>query len=101
MNSIPYRLEFSPKAAKEWRKLDNVIRSQFIGKLKERLVNPRIPSAALRHLPDCYKIKLRDAGYRLVYRVDDHTVTVMVVSVGRRDGGDVYDEALRRLRRRD
>lgn len=41
-------------------------------------------------MPDCYKIKLRAAGYRLVYRVDDAVVTVVAVVVGRRDRNLVY-----------
>jgi mRNA interferase RelE/StbE len=46
---------------------------------------------------DHYKIKLRDAGYRLVYRVEDAIVTVtVVVAVGRRDRSQVYRDAARR-----
>mgnify|MGYP001492347148 CR=1 FL=1 len=98
MTSASYRLQFSQKAIKEWRKLDNTVRRQFEAKLRERLSNPRVPSAALHGMPDCYKIKLRDIGYRLVYRVNDHMIVVTVISVGKRDGGDAYSEAMRRLR---
>jgi mRNA interferase RelE/StbE len=42
-------------------------------------------------MPDHYKIKLRQLGYHLVYRVDDGTVIVLVVAVGKRERGDVYD----------
>jgi mRNA interferase RelE/StbE len=49
-------------------------------------------------MADCYKIKLRQIGYRLVYRVDDDVVFVTVVSVGRRDGQKVYAAAQSRLR---
>mgnify|MGYP003513528994 CR=1 FL=1 len=66
-------------------------------KLLERLQEPRIPSAALSNMPDCYKIKLRQAGYRLVYRVDDDTVFVTVIAVGKRDKNGVYDTANIRL----
>jgi mRNA interferase RelE/StbE len=45
---------------------------------------------------DHSKIKLRDAGYRLVYRVEDAIVTVTVVAVGRRDRSQVYRDAARR-----
>ena len=48
-------------------------------------------------MPDCYKIKLRQAGYRLVYRVDDDTVFVTVIAVGKRDKNGVYDTANIRL----
>ncbi|CRZ20733.1 Stability protein StbE [Kingella kingae] len=59
--------------------------------------NPRIPSAALHNMPDCYKIKLRKIGYRLVYRVDDNVLTVTVIAIGKRDKSVVYDVANSRL----
>ncbi|ABX49167.1 addiction module toxin, RelE/StbE family [Shewanella baltica OS195] len=36
-------------------------------KLAEILQHPHIEANKLRDLPDCYKIKLRTSGYRLVY----------------------------------
>ncbi|MGH8475365.1 MAG: type II toxin-antitoxin system RelE family toxin [Methylococcales bacterium] len=44
--------------------------------------NPNVPSAALSGAPYIYKIKLRQLGYRLVYSVQDKTITVTVISVG-------------------
>ncbi len=44
-------------------------------------------------MPDCYKIKLRSAGYRLIYRVDDDVVFVTVIAVGKRDKQKVYEAA--------
>lgn len=66
-------------------RLDASVREPFKKKLLERLEQPRVPSAALSGLPDCYKIKLRRIGYRLIYEVSDTTITVTVVAVGRRD----------------
>ena len=98
MTSARYRLAFTDKAAKDWRKLDPTIKQMFSRKLEERLNTPRVPSAALHGMRDCYKIKLREVGYRLVYQVFGNKVTVMVVSIGKRDGGDVYRQAERRLK---
>jgi len=92
-----YRLEFLPSALKEWRKLGATVRNQFAKKLHERLAAPRVPSARLSEFPDCYKIKLRKAGYRLVYRVDDDRIVVMVISVGRRERSEAYKAAARRI----
>lgn len=92
-----YRLVFLRDAKKEWDKLNPTIRSQFSKKLAERLRNPRVPSARLSEMRDCYKIKLRSAGYRLVYQVDDGRVTVIVVAVGRRDRNSVYKSAAERV----
>ncbi len=40
------------------------------------------------------KIKLRGAGYRLVYRVEDDIVTVTVIGVGKRENDDIYNAPL-------
>ena len=88
-----YDLAFLPSALKEWEKLGANVRNQFKTKLAERLNSPHVLAARLSSMPDCYKIKLRAAGYRLVYRVDDAVVTVIVVAVGRRDRNAVYKAA--------
>lgn len=94
---MSYSLEFVESALKEWRKLAPGIRDQLKNKLRERLQNPHVPSARLHGLPDCYKIKLRTAGYRLVYQVNDKTVVVTVIAVGKRDKGLVYRLADKRV----
>ncbi|WP_050456249.1 type II toxin-antitoxin system RelE family toxin [Candidatus Burkholderia verschuerenii] len=93
-----YKLAFLPSALKEWRALDHTVREQLKRKLTERLDNPKIESARLSTLPNCYKIKLAALGYRLVYRVEDARVTVEVIAVGKRERGDVYSVARTRTR---
>lgn len=90
---MTYELAFDPRAWKEWQKLGDTVRQQFKKKLAERLENPHVPSDKLRGSKDRYKIKLRTAGYRLVYRVDDGTITLLVIAVGRRDADEVYRTA--------
>ncbi|MDX1297039.1 MAG: type II toxin-antitoxin system RelE/ParE family toxin [Pseudomonas sp.] len=92
-----YALEFNSKALKEWQKLNSTIRLQFATKLKERLISPRVEADKLRDLPNCYKIKLRSIGYRLVYEVMDNRLVVTVVAVGKRENGKVYGSASNRL----
>jgi mRNA interferase RelE/StbE len=48
-------------------------------------------------LPDCCKIKLRSSGYRLVYQVIDHEITVFAVAVDKRERDEVYRKAVDRL----
>jgi mRNA interferase RelE/StbE len=94
---MTFKLRFHELAWAEWQKLDGSVKAPIKKKLLERLLEPRLPSAALSNMPDCYKIKLRQAGYRLVYRVDDDTVFVTVIAVGKRDKNLVYDTAMTRL----
>lgn len=93
---MTYDLEFLPSALKEWRRLDETIRQHLKKKLAERLRNPHVPAARLSGSANRYKIKLRSAGWRLVYEVHDGWLTVIVVAIGRRDRGEVYDAASRR-----
>ena len=93
---MSYELGFLDVALKEWRGLDATTRSLFKKKLAERLVQPRVPSAQLSGSKDRYKIKLRSAGYRLVYEVRDAQILVLVVAVGRRDRSQVYKAAAKR-----
>lgn len=90
---MPFEIVFAQDAAKEWQKLDGSIKKQFAGVLKRRAEQPRVPSAALSGMADCYKIKLRDVGYRLVYHVNDGLIVVTVIAVGRRDKSAVYEKA--------
>lgn len=90
---MSFELGFLDEALKEWNKLDINIRSQFKNKLTERLINLHVPSAKLSGRKDRYKIKLRNAGYRLVYEVRDNELIVVVVAVGKRDRDAVYKAA--------
>lgn len=94
---MSYKLAFLPSAKKEWDKLDKFIQTQFKKKLAERLLNPRQASAKLHGMQDCYKIKLKAAGYRMVYQVNDKTVLVTVIAIQKRERNLVYQLALNRL----
>ena len=92
-----YKLDFLEDALKEWRKLNSTVREQFARKLAERLNTPHVPSARLSGMRDCYKIKLKSAGYRLVYQVEDDALIILVIAVGRREKNAVYEAAVQRL----
>ena len=94
---MSYKLRFHALALAEWRKLDGSVREPLKKKLAERLITPRIPAAALSGMADCYKIKQRSLGYRLIYRVDEDVVFVTVIAVGKRKKNQVYAAAKNRL----
>ena len=94
---MSYELEFLPSALKEWHKLGSTVKIQFKKKLTERLQSPVVASDALHRLDNHYKIKLRSSGYRLVYRVDQEKITIIVVAIGKRERSAVYKAAINRL----
>lgn len=94
---MTYELEFKKQALKEWKKLDASVQAQFKKKLQDRLETPHVKTAKITGGEDLYKIKLRQLGYRLVYKVNNNIVTVTVLAVGKRERNEVYIKALNRL----
>ena len=82
---------------REWKKLNPQLQQQFKQKLATRLETPRVAGNRVSTVKDCYKIKLRSAGYRLVYQVRDQELIVAVVAVGKRERNVVYLTAARRV----
>jgi mRNA interferase RelE/StbE len=76
------------------KKLSKELQEQFKKLLKRRVENPHVISSKLSgQLKDCYKIKLHQAGYRLVYQVNDAQMTILVITVGKRNKDKVYGVA--------
>ncbi|WP_068717358.1 type II toxin-antitoxin system RelE family toxin [Vibrio tritonius] len=92
-----YKLNFKKSALKEWKKLSSTLQEHFKKKLAERLTNPHVPDSKLSGADNMYKIKLRQSGYRLVYKVEDDIIVVTVLAVGKRERSDVYHKAMKRL----
>jgi mRNA interferase RelE/StbE len=94
---MTYNLAFLESAKKEWDKLGATIKVQFKKKLEERLNHPHVIKDRLSGMKDCYKIKLKTVGYRLVYKVIDERLVIQVVTVAKRDKDIVYKLAHRRI----
>lgn len=94
---MTYKLEFKQSAYKEWKKLGATLQQQFKKKLIERLDNPHLISAKLSGANNLYKIKLRQSGYRLVYKVQDDIIIVTVLAIGKRERSEVYRKAMQRI----
>lgn len=85
---------FLPNAKRAWHKLDPGVRNKLEKTLIRRLQNPFIESAALSgDLAGCYKIKSKSSGIRLIYKVTESELILLVITVGKREGGESYDDA--------
>ena len=94
----PYRLKFTVAALAEWKALDGSVKETFRKLLKKRMLQPHLPGSALKGpLFGCYKIKLRQQGYRLIYTVQDDLMTVLVLTINKRENNAVYKSLLKKL----
>lgn len=93
-----YQLKFDRDALKEWKKLDGSIKEEFKKALSRRLKSPIVESARLHgNLSNCFKIKSKSSGYRLIYTVVEAEVVVIVLAVGERDKQRAYIAARKRI----
>jgi mRNA interferase RelE/StbE len=88
-------IRFTDEAIKDWRKLDNSIKSELMKNLQPQLENPALESARLKGvLGNCYKVRASVTGYRLVYRIVDDVLVILVIAVGKREDAEVYKSAV-------
>jgi mRNA interferase RelE/StbE len=83
---LAWKIEFLPAAAKELRKLDRQVAARIIKTLEERIApldDPRSVGSALVGEHAVYW-RWRIGDYRVVARIEDERVTVLVVRVTHR-----------------
>ncbi len=94
-----YGIRFHVDAWREWLGLDGSVRKVLKDLLGKRLNRPHVPGSALHgKLAGFYKIKLLKHGIRLIYRVDDGVLIVIVFCVGKREDGLAYALTLSRIK---
>ena len=83
---MAWKIEFLPEAAKELRKLDRTVAARIINTLEDRIApldDPRLLGSAL--VGDHAGLwRWRIGDYRMVARIDDERITVLVVRVAHR-----------------
>ena len=87
-----WTVEFDDRARRELRKLDAKIQQTILRYLRERIAvaeDPRRFGKPLRHnLAGLWRYRIED--YRLICRIEDERVVVLVLQVGHRR--DVYED---------
>jgi mRNA interferase RelE/StbE len=86
---VRYRINYTDEARRALRTLPGNYR-QRIRRLIEALAeNPRPKKAKeLRDLPNRYRIRLD--RWRVIYRVDDEDITILILRVRRKTGPETY-----------
>lgn len=83
---MAWRIEFHPEAAKELRRLHRKTAARILDVLEKRIAvldDPRRLGAALRGAHQGYW-RWRIGDYRLIARIEDRRITILVVRIGHR-----------------
>ncbi|CAA9326562.1 RelE/StbE replicon stabilization toxin [uncultured Leptolyngbya sp.] len=82
-----FHIEFLPTARKELASLPKQIQKRIAAKVNSLEFNPR-PAGAKALKNGAGRLRLRVGDYRIIYRVEDDRLVVLVIKVGHRK--DVY-----------
>ncbi|MEV6525569.1 type II toxin-antitoxin system RelE/ParE family toxin [Longispora sp. NPDC051575] len=82
--SAPLRIELDPEAARQLRKLDRATRTRIGTKIDGLSVNPR-PAGCTPLVSDPRLLRLRVGDWRIVYMINNGSLTVLVVAIAHRD----------------
>ena len=81
-----YKICIKPSAAKKLKKIPKKVLQKVVEKIKGLAFDPRPPGC--EKLSSEEKFRIRQGDYRIVYTIEDETLTVIVVKIGHRR--DVY-----------
>ncbi len=97
-----YRVEFHPKAAKEFFKLDGRVKklvAKQIAKLeKHSEIGQLLGNKQGLDLSQLRKLYVDNKRVRIVYEVIDKEITIFIFAIGNRDEMKVYKDAFERKR---
>lgn len=78
-----YAIEFVPSAARELAALDQVMKRRVARRIDQLAVEPRGGGAVkLRGADDVWRARI--GHYRLLYRIEDDRLIVLVIKIGHR-----------------
>jgi len=90
---MAYRIEVTPRARKDLKALSTRERQRVADQIDALKTNPRPQSCEkLKGREDFYRIRVGD--YRVIYRVEDKVLLILIVRIG--DRKEIY-EIIRRL----
>ena len=106
-----WKVEYLPEAVKDLKDLGGNQRIQVLKSIKKVQTNPLpvneggygkpLGNKNGSNLSGFLKIKLRDAGIRVVYRIVRTKTQMLVIVIGARADDEVYDIAGRRIEKYD
>ena len=101
-----FEVIFFPQAEKEFQALDGSVKLIVVKKieaLKYRAdeIGEECHNTHYANLSGCRRIKFREAGIRIIYRITDQRVDVLqiihIVTIGRKADNEAYQTAASRL----
>jgi len=80
---LSYRVDFTPSAARAFRKLDGSVQDQLTPKINALSLNPR-PHGVEKISGAANRYRIRSGDYRVIYAIEDKLRLVVVAVIAHR-----------------
>ncbi|MDD5770538.1 MAG: type II toxin-antitoxin system RelE/ParE family toxin [Candidatus Gracilibacteria bacterium] len=92
-----YKINYLAEARIEFKKLDKSIQEQVFKKLLKISENPEIGDNLSGNLAGYKKVYVYHKQIRIVYRIIEDKIEVLVIAIGKRENKKVYFDAFKRI----
>ncbi|HRO59837.1 MAG TPA: type II toxin-antitoxin system RelE/ParE family toxin, partial [Burkholderiaceae bacterium] len=89
LTSVVHSIEYSREAAKTLKTLPRNVRRLILAKIEDVARDPYAPNRNVSALTGRQEMRLRVQDWRVIYRVQDDRLVLLVIKVGAR--GQVYE----------
>jgi mRNA interferase RelE/StbE len=80
---VNYNIEYTPRAGRDFKKLDKAIQRQILPKIEGLAKNPR-PHGAEKLEGEENLYRIRSGDYRIIYQIQDKALLILLVRLGHR-----------------
>ncbi len=80
---MAYRIEFTPHAVRQIKKLNRVVQHQILARIEQLAVVPR-PHGVRKLSIEENLYRIRVGEYRVIYQITDKELIVVIVKIGHR-----------------
>ena len=92
---MDFKIKFHPDAKKDYDNLDNSVKIKVVKLLKKLSTQPKLGkplgNTNLSDLTGLFKLYVENKKYRIVYKIVDKELLILIIGIGKRDNNDIYN----------
>ncbi len=96
-----YNIKLHPEAEKEFKELDKSVQNIILKQFKKLTINPHIGqllgNVKNLNLTGYYKLYADNKKIRIVYKIENDNLLVLIFGIGKRDNNKVYKNVYDRI----
>lgn len=96
-----YKIKLHPEAQKEFKELDKSVQIIILKQFKKITINPHIGQHLGNinnlNLTGYYKLYADNKKIRIVYKVENDNLLILIFGIGKRDNNKIYKDVYGRI----